>query len=352
MNRLILRRNNTVKRSLMIFVLVMTILISVICAANAETNQPESLQNLFQEFFPDYTYVNGYLQDDETLVFIGRKLDGMLVLLCGAEESEDGWEWVESTPLPEGSIIGDENIIDAVNMNAWRGGAAVGVRRMERGRWGVYYVNSYDFFVGPDWVGMYGAETDAQFFGTHAWGDITTIDWSTFPPEEYTGEETKEEKNNRISAYVDRTNWATPAHSDPDKTTELLSKAGDEGSVLGQFYDGTPLFVLEQGAEWTEVKIGHGDNIGVMTGWMRTEDLVFGDNTLHVEREEIRIRSERVLIRPVEPFIGSRIGQITEGQFSSCLVIGETDQDYVIVYYLPDGDVGLIPVTSLGKGNG
>ena len=91
-----------------------------------------------------------------------------------------------------------------------------------------------------------------------------------------------------------------------------------------------------------------------MTGWMRTEDLSFGDNTLHVNREIIRIRSEQVLIHPVESFIGSRAGQLTEGQFSSCLIIGETetDQKYAIVYYLPDGDVGLIPVTSLGNGNG
>ena len=340
------------KKALMIIDFAVTILIGMICAANAESNQPKTLQDLFHEFFPDYSYEDGYLQDDETVIFVGRKAEGTLVLLCGADEGEDGWEWVESTPLPEGTRLGDENITDAVNMNAWRGGAAVGVRRMEKGRWGIHYVNSYDFFVGPDWVGMYGAETDAQFFGTHAWGDITTIDWSTLPPEEYTGKETKEEKDKRISAYVDRSNWATPAHSAPDKTTELLSEKGNEDSLLGRFYDGTPLYVMEREEEWTKVKIGHGKEVGVMTGWMRTEDLVFGDNTLHVEREAIRIRSEQVLIPPVESFIGSRAGQITEGQFASCLIIGETDQGYVVVYYLPDGDVGLIPMTSLGNGNG
>lgn len=340
------------KKAMLITIFVLSILIGMICVTNAENNQPEFLQNLFQEFFPDYSCEDSYLQDDETVIFIGRKPDGSLVLLCGAYEGEDGWEWVESTPLPEGTRIGDENITDAVNMNAWRGGAAVGVRRMERGRWGVYYVNSYDFYVGPDWVGMYGAETDAQFFGTHAWGDITTIDWSTLPPEEYIDRETKEERNARISAYVDRTNWATPAHSDPETTTELLSEAGNEDTVLGRFYDGTPLFILEQGEEWTKVKIGHGEDSGVMIGWMRTQDLAFGDDTLHVEREAIRIRSEQVLIPAIETFIGSRAGQITEEQFSSCLIIGETDQGLVIAYYLPDGDVGMIPMSSLGNGNG
>ena len=170
------------KKSLILMILVMTVLAGMTGAANADNNRPERLRDLFEEFFPDYTCTDGYLQEDGTVTFIGRKADGTLVLLCGAEEGEDGWEWVESAPLPEGTRIGDENITDAVNMNAWSGGAAVGVRRMERGRWGIYYVNSYDFFVGPDWVGMYGAETDAQFFGTHSWGDITTIDWSTLPP--------------------------------------------------------------------------------------------------------------------------------------------------------------------------
>ena len=342
------------KKTILGFVLVMTILIGMMMVSNAENDQAELLQRLFDKYFPEYLCVDSCLQDDGTVIFIGQKTDGTLVLLCGADEEEDGWQWVESTPLPEGSRIGDENITDAVNLNAWMGGSAVGVRRMEKGRWGIDYVNSYDFFVGPDWVGMYGAETDAQFFGTHPWGDITAIDWSTLPPEEHSDKETKEERNARISAYVDRTDWAAPAHSDPEATTKLLSEKGNEQSLLGRFYDGTPMLVLGQEEEWTKVKIGHGDDLGVMIGWARTGDLVFGDNTLHVNREAIRIRSEQILIRPTVPFIGSCAGQMTDRQFHSCLVIGkaETDQDYAIVYYLPDGDVGLIPMTSLGSGNG
>ena len=203
------------KKAMLITIFVLSILIGMICVTNAENNQPEFLQNLFHEYFPDCSYEDGYLQYDETVIFIGRKPDGTLVLLCGAYEGEDGWEWVESTPLPEGTRIGDENITDAVNMNAWRGGAAVGVRKMGKGLWGINYVNSYDFFVGPDWVGMLGAETDVQFFGTHAWGDITTIDWSTLPPEEYIDRETKEAtaiafnflraNSNRISQSISTT---------------------------------------------------------------------------------------------------------------------------------------------------
>ena len=235
-------------------------------------------------------------------------------------------------------------------MNAWEGGAAVGVRRYGKGKWGLSYVNSYDFFVGPDWIGMYGPEMNSQFFGTHAWGDITAIDWSSLPPEEYARTETKE----TLSAMVDRTDWAVTAQNDPETTTKLLPEAGSEEPPLGNFYNGTPLFILEHGLEWTKVRIGLDESAGVMIGWMRTEDLAFGDDMLQVNREAIQIHSEKMLIHSAEPFINSETGIITTAQFSECLVIGEaeSDQRYAIVYYLKDGTVGLVPMTSLGNGNG
>lgn len=311
---------------------------------------PSLLPKLYAKFFSGNQFVDGYLQEDKTLSFIVRKENGELVLLCGADEGEAGWEWVESSPLPEGTHFGDSNITDAVNMNAWQGGAAVGVRRYGKGRWGLSYVNSYDFFVGPDWIGMYGAETNSQFFGTHAWGDITAIDWSSLPPEEFGIQETKE----TLSAMVDRTGWAVTAQDDPVETTKLLPEAGREELPLGNFYNGTPLFVLEHESEWTKVRIGSESCTGAITGWMRTEDLAFGDEMLQVNREAIQSLSEKVLIHSVEPFISSETGIITAAQFSECLIIGEVenDQKYAVVYSLKDGNVGLIPMTSLGNGNG
>jgi len=315
---------------------------------------PTLLPKMYAKFFSWGQYVDGYLQEDRTLSFIVRKENGELVLLCGADEGESGWEWAESSPLPEDAHFGDSNIIDAVNMNAWQGGAAVGVRRYGKGKWGLSYVNSYDFFVGPGWIGMYGAGMNSQFFGTHAWGDITAIDWSSLPPETFGIKETKEEKDARLSAMVDRTDWAVTMQNDPEETTKLLPEAGREDSSLGSFYNGTPLFVLEHGSEWTKVRIGSEDCTGAMTGWMRTEDLAFGDEMLQVNREVIQNLSEKALNHSVEPYIGSETGIITAAQFSECLVIGEVEkgQKYAIVYSLRDGNVGLVPRMSLNNGNG
>lgn len=315
---------------------------------------PTLLPKLYASFFSGDQYVDGYLQEDRTLSFIVRKKDGKLVLLCGADEGETGWEWVESAPLPEGTHFGDSNITDAVNMNARQGGAAVGVRRYGKGQWGLSYVNSYDFFVGPDWIGMYGGEMNSQFFGTHAWGDITAIDWSSLPPEEFGIQETKEAKDARLSAMVDRTDWAVTAQNDLEAATKLLLESGREDSLLGSFYNGTPLFVLEGGPEWTKVRIGSANSSGAMIGWMRTDNLAFGDDMLQVNREFIQLQSDKVLSHPAVPFIDSETGIMTAAQFSGSLVIGEmeSDQKYAIVYTLKNGDVGLIPMTYLSNGNG
>lgn len=148
--------------------------------------------------------------------------------------------------------------------------------------------------------------------------------------------------------------YNTTAQNEPEGTTELLEQAGNGSRLLGRLYNGTPLYVLERGTEWTKVRIGHGEGSGTITGWMRTKDLAFGDDTLRISRETIRLRSEQVLIHPVESFVGSRAGKITSEQFSSCLVIGEAEagQSYAVIYYLWDGDVGLVPTAGLGNGNG
>ena len=153
---------------------------------------------------------------------------------------------------------------------------------------------------------------------------------------------------------VDRSDWAVSTQNDPKETTKLLMEAEREDSLLGNFYNGTPLFVLEHGSEWTKVRIGSDESAGALIGWMRTEDLAFGDDMLQVNREAIQIHSDKVLIHSVEPFIGSETGIITAAQFSEYLVIGEveSEQKYAIVYSLKDGNVGLVPMTSLGNGNG
>lgn len=307
------------------------------------------LPELFGVFFPDHTYVDGCLMEDGTLEFIGRKADGTLALLCGENAEGDRWEWAESTPLPEGAKFGYENFSDSVCLDAGNGRTAAHVRRVERGTWAVDYVNGLDFCTGPDWVGMYSAE-DA-LFGTHPWGDITAIDWRTLPADEYRPRETKEEKAARLSGCTDRTDWAAPARDDPEALTELLVEAGNEKSLLGRFMNGTPLYVLQRGEEWTKVRIGHG-SVGTMTGWMRTEYLAFGDDTLKVNRDAMRRACEQQLVHPASAVAGSRKGRTDT--LSGWLVIGraETDSRYVIVYDLRDGDVGMIPEEDLYGGNG
>ena len=86
---------------------------------------------------------------------------------------------------------------------------------------------------------------------------------------------------------------------------------------------------------------------------METKDLVFGNDTKQVSRENIMIRSQAALLHPVEEFMGSRAGVLL-GMGSHCMIIGEAETDVpcVIIYEMTDGDVGLVPKADICDGNG
>ena len=207
---------------------------------------PDLLPKLFAVFFPEDTYVDGVLIGMK-LEFIVRKADGTLVLRCGAEDDESGWEWTESTPLPEGTTIGIDNFTDSLYIRIGEEEIIADISQYGRGLWRPYFVNSIDFYVGPDWIGQYAYEPDKTFFGTHPWGDITTIDWLSLPRSEFRSDETDAEWAARVSAFVNMTGRAVPAQQDPKGTTALLAEAGKADTLLGRFYNGTPLYILEQG---------------------------------------------------------------------------------------------------------
>ena len=313
---------------------------------------PGLLPKLFAVFFPEDTYVDGVLIG-MNLEFIVRKADGTLVLRCGADEDETGWEWTESTPLPEGTTIGIDNFTDSLYIRTGDDEIIADIRHFGKGLWRPYFVNSIDFYVGPDWTGQYAYDPDKTFFGAHRWEDITTIDWLSLPRDEFRSDEPDAEWAARVSTFVDMTGRAVPVQPDPEGTTPLLAEAGKEDTLLGRFYNGTPLYVLEQGEEWTKVRIGCGEGPGTMTGWMETKSLAFGNDTKQVSRENIMIRSQSELLHPVEQFIGSRAGVLL-GMGSNCMIIGEAETDVpcVIVYEMTDGDVGLIPKADICDGNG
>lgn len=96
-------------------------------------------------------------------------------------------------------------------------------------------------------------------FGSHPWSSIATINWSALPA-------SREE----ALARLDTTGWAAVNNPDPATRLHLRVSADETADSLGSYYNGTPMVVREQGADWCAVTVGGVD------GWMKTDSLAFG----------------------------------------------------------------------------
>ena len=136
--------------------------------------------------------------------------------------------------------MGYENFTNSLVID----GLLVNIFRFADGRWGVGFIyndrgNGEDetmFRLGPCWASATDVSMGQKaFFGTHAWNDITRIDWSTLP-------RTLEEAVSRL----DRSDWATVSNPNPADRLHLRAEPSRDAASLGKYYNGTPVQVLEQ----------------------------------------------------------------------------------------------------------
>ena len=289
-------------------------------------------------FFADDTYVDGLINRD-TLQFIADKPDGSRVLLCGSFAEDTGWQFVESSPLPAGTMMGVENFTGNLLFPTIYGGPSV--HRFADGTWGVSSVISAqgeNYFMGQNWISSEGnpAWSEYSCYGDHPWSDITNIDWSTIP---LTAAEAQ--------GQLELDGWATPNNNNPEDRLHLREKAEKGSRSLGKFYNGTPVKVLKRGQEWTKVQIGP------MTGYMMTKYLAFGNDmkkvklvvsskdTLHLTTAMIWLTSEGNTHTQVLP----------SDQIPSHILIGIHEDLWFFWDYMSNS-FGQIQDSELWEGNG
>ena len=230
----------------------------------------DALVKAAAQVMPAYTFLNGYASPDQVAFFMQRP-DGKKVFV-GCEYQDNGWHLTESTPLPDETVMGYENFTNSLVID----GLLVNIFRFADGRWGVGFIyndrgNGEDetmFRLGPCWASATDVSMGQKaFFGTHAWNDITRIDWSTLP-------RTLEEAVSRL----DRSDWATVSNPNPADRLHLRAEPSRDAASLGKYYNGTPVQVLEQKGDWTKVTI-----FGCAEGWMMTKYLTFGSAMDEVE---------------------------------------------------------------------
>ena len=139
---------------------------------------------------------------------------------------------------------------------------------------------------------------------------------------------------------LDQSGWAVVNNPDPADRLHLRTKASKSGASLGKFYNGTPVQVLAQKGDWTQVQIGFGNT--ALTGWMMTKYLAFGADMDAVKAAypDLTLREEH---KSAEDGLGD--GYMVVG-------VEESGSPGQYILLSEDGLVMYVPQSWLWEGNG
>ena len=216
---------------------------------------------------PGYAYVEG-IDDDDELRLLMRRADGALVFIGGLRDASGQWALTESTPLPEGTILGVENFTHSLGIPSGTYVDCISVRPYADGTWGVSMVMPNDggmFFLGKHVIHNDSHEVEGVF-GDHPWGDITAIDWHSLPDSYEDG-----------IARMNQADWAVVNNPNREDRLHLRVSPDKDAASLGRYYNRTPVKIRRYGKEWCAVTVCG------LEGWMLTDFLAFGADKTAVE---------------------------------------------------------------------
>ena len=290
---------------------------------------------LVRLLLPEHAFEEGIQNaEGDELRLLMRRPDGALVFVGGVKD-ENGWHMTESTPLPEDAHIGYANFAASIAMN--ENSTLVSIGPFADGTWGVtllYTEKDSMFPLGQNWID--DAMNDEPL-GDHPLNDITVIDWTDLPADE--------------EDAVGRMDWARWARVlVPEGTGRLnLHAMPDEASaVLGSYYRGAPVRIVEPGGEWTRVDI-----LG-MEGWMMTESLAVGETMMQADYRGpwLSARGSGVMVYG-QPLEDSPCRFVRDNSWNAAFyVIGQYNEEWLHVWCMDDGAGGYVRRDDLWEGNG
>jgi len=216
--------------------------------------------DMIAALLPGYTHVDS-IDDGDELRLLMRNPDGALVFIGGVLDASGQWALTESTPLPEGTILGVENFTHSLGIPSGTYVDCINVSPYADGTWGVSMVmpaHSGMCFMGQHVIFDEVNDIDGHF-GSHPWADITTIDWTTLPA-----------SYEEALAQLDATGWAVVNNPDREDRLHLRVSPDKNAASLGKYYNRTPVKIRQYGKEWCAVTVCGLD------GWMMTDFLAFG----------------------------------------------------------------------------
>lgn len=239
--------------------LLLLILTALTTAFAAVSDQPAD-PALAAALLPGYTYVSGVTSSiGGELRLLMLRPDGALVFIGGVQAADGTWSLTESTPLPEGTILGYNNFTTSLGIPMGEDYLLADINPYPDGAWRVSLLTpggtGEPFHLGQHCV-YTGMWEIFGHFGNHPWGNITAIDWTTLP-----------RSYEEAVAALDTDHWAVVNSHFPSELLHLRTEADRNAPSLGLYYNRTPVYVRQWGEAWCAVTIGGVD------GWMMTDYL-------------------------------------------------------------------------------
>ena len=316
------------EKSMMKRLLGLLMLALLLCPAWAAADSMEEAAARYA----GYTFVQGEEAED-MICMLMRRPDGKLVVIGGVRYTQDG-EYItqQSTPLPDG---GEAEIVYAPENKSF----TLFVNKASLGYPLAPYGETWGILMGDDQVGNFWeiverSPNSAWTFGSHPWSDIAKMDWTHMPDSEWD-----------VLDAMNTEGWATPYSPNYNDRVHLRAAPREDAVSLGKYYNGTPIRVLEQGAQWTHVSI-----FGV-EGYMMTKYLVFGDDVSLADNGlyRQRLNEERA---EIYEWPDRSTPHTTIRAKRGIMILAVVGDDWYHVWDIREGKAGYLPVEDVEPGNG
>lgn len=316
--------------------LIALLLVLMMTAGTALAGDPANPADpaMIAKLLPAYTFVEG-IDDGNELRLLMRNAENELVFVGGLLKN-GAWHFTESTPLPEGTILGVENFTHSLGIPSSTYYDCVSVRPYADGTWGVSLIYPDDegmFFLGKHMVHDGIFEYNGTF-GDHPWSDITTIDWTTLPRTEA-----------EALAQLDSSAWAVVNNPNPEDRLHLRAAPDQDAVSYGRYYNRTPVRIREYGKEWCAVTVCG------LEGYMMTKYLVFGEdmNAIDHAGPELTFKEDLTEDRLyLEPRAGSAYIECDDHDFYIMGVAG----DFYHIWLPASEDYYYVRMEDMWAGNG
>ncbi len=320
-----------------LFTLLLVLMMTAGIALASEPANPAD-PTMIAELLPGHTYVEG-IDDGDVLRLLLKRGDGALVFVGGVRGADGTWLFTESTPLPEGTILGVENFTHSLGIPSPKYYDCVSIEPYADGTWGVSMVMPNDggmIFLKKHLI-YDGLDEYEGYLGDHPWSDISVIDWTTLPKTE-----------SEALSHLERTGWAVVNNPDPADRLHLRASPDPDAASFGKYYNRTPVRIREYGEDWCAVTVCGQD------GWMMTKYLTFGETMDTVDyagpwltwKEDLS--AYRVYAEP------RTSGAFTEstGEYGPVFCVMGVAEDFCHVWLTDTEEYGYIRMDDLWEGNG